>query len=149
VGDYIADILGIGLPHPADGGLNPYCPEVRRVFALDNEVSRLEKEVTDECFCAYLDPGFPGPNMCNPCLKRATLAATRQKRDAAFQLALPDGHPSRVFSNAEIADRAVQADSEGYNRVLLRGIRLLLPPPDFPTPPAPARRSPDPTPRRK
>lgn len=146
-GDYIADILGIGLPHPADGGLTPYSTEVRRVFALDEEVSRLQKGVTDECFCQYIEPDFPGEKRCTPCIKRANLGAARQKRDAAFQLALPEGHAARVFSSAEIADRTVFADNDGYNRILLRNIRLLQVPQGSQTPTLP-RRSPDPTPHR-
>lgn len=153
VGDYIADILGLGLPHPADGGLNPYSAEVQRVFVLDNEINRLKKSLADEgvkgddCFCHYMDPGFPGDNRCHICIKRANLRAAEQKRAAAFQLALPEGHAARVFSSAEIANCRVMADKDGFNRLLLRNIRLLQTTPATQTPPPHGRaHSPLPTP---
>ena len=77
-----------------------------------------------ECYCGYIDPGFPGDPKCNPCearekLKREALAAV-----AAAQLALPDGSPERVFTDAQIRDVAnVHCDAAGGNRLLLRELR--------------------------
>jgi hypothetical protein len=78
----------------------------------------------DNCYCGDIDPGFPGDPKCVNCmtkekLKREALAAT-----AAAQLALPDGHPERIFTDAEIRDVAnVHCDAAGRNRLLLRELR--------------------------
>ena len=63
---------------------------------------------TLDCYCHYIDPGFPGDPKCTLCEEKekpkrearaAELAAA-----AAAQLALPDGHPERVFTDGQIRD---------------------------------------------
>jgi hypothetical protein len=79
---------------------------------------------TDECYCGYADPGFPGDSRCYPCQAKAQRAEIERKKKARIQSALPDDDPEKVFSEAEISDERVQADKNGFNRVLLRDIRI-------------------------
>lgn len=80
---------------------------------------------TKECYCGYADPGFPGDSRCFPCQAKEQRIMIEQNRKARLQSQMEDGNPAKVFSEAQIADMSVQADANGFNRVLLRDIRRL------------------------
>ena len=83
---------------------------------------------TIECYCHYIDPGFPGDPKCTPCedkekLKREARAAELAAA-AARQLALPADSPDRVFTDAQIRDvENGYCDKRGGGRLLLRELR--------------------------
>ena len=69
--------------------------------------------------------------LCIPCETREK--AEKKRADAELralveqQLSLPDGHSSRIFTDAEIRDvRATHCDKQGFNRVLLQALRKRL-----------------------
>lgn len=76
--------------------------------------------------CQYFDDGCPN-NICYACE-----AEKRQREKAAMatahhQLSLPDGHPQKVFTEAEIRDTTnVYANKKLFGRLLLRNLRRLM-----------------------
>jgi hypothetical protein len=85
------------------------------------------------CFCGYIEP--PPRNLsdrlCDSCEARKAIKAKKdaEELDARVteQLALPEGDPNRLFTDAELRDTAnVHCDKRGFSRVLLRAIRNRL-----------------------
>lgn len=81
--------------------------------------------------CMYFDESCP-VNICYACEEEKKQKAAQEKVDKQRdllneQINLPDGHPKKIFSDAEIWNpRAVQADKNGRNRILLRDLRAAL-----------------------
>ena len=85
------------------------------------------------CFCGYIEP--PPRNLsdrlCESCEARKAIKAKKEAEELEFyvntQLALPDGDPKRLFTDAELRDVAnVHCDKYGFSRVLLRAMRKRL-----------------------
>jgi hypothetical protein len=100
------------------------------VMALDIEhVSSIQVQAEDDttCYCCYIDPGFPGNPKCVNCEKREKAEKDKLRAFAEKQLALPEGDPTRIFSNAEIRDlNGTHCDKRGMSRLLLRELRKLM-----------------------
>lgn len=84
-----------------------------------------------DCYCHYIDPGFPGDPVCVNCEEKvaaaSAAAAAAVAAAATAQLALPDGHPERVFTEAQIRDvKCDYCDKKGTGRLLLRELRRRL-----------------------
>ena len=108
-----------------------------RFLAIDTQYeSTLQMQATaatsvesdDSCYCGYIDPGFPGDPKCVNCEKKEQVKKKRLAADLAAsaekEMALPEGHPERIFTDAEIRDVAhVHCDKRGLSRLLLREIR--------------------------
>lgn len=84
-----------------------------------------------ECYCQYIDPGFPGDPKCVNCEAKEQAKKERMAAEVAaaavMQLALPCGDPARIFTDAEIRDvEGTHCDKNGRNRLLLRELRRSL-----------------------
>ncbi len=87
----------------------------------------------NDCYCGYMDPPPLNLNdrLCNPCEARRAIKVKKDAEELEFyvgvQLALPDGDPKRLFTDAELRDVAnVHCDKYGFSRVLLRAMRKRL-----------------------
>lgn len=107
--------------------------DVNYVSSLQMQAAGSAATADDACYCGYIDPPPRNCNdtQCNPC--EAKKANEKVRRDASMtaeveaQLALPDGHPKRIFSDAEIRDLAgTHCDSRGFHRTLLQALRKRL-----------------------
>ena len=69
----------------------------------------------EECYCQYIDPGWPGDSRCEPCAKRGNERATKiiealDKRAAELK-------------RAGISKESLGKD--GFNRLLFRALQKI------------------------
>lgn len=99
--------------------------DIEHVSSIQMQATAAEDDTT--CYCCYIDPGFPGNPKCVNCEKREKAEKDKLRAFAEKQLALPEGDPTRIFSEAEIRDVArTHCDKRGMNRLLLRELRKLI-----------------------